>query len=763
MGSTSIRITYRPLRIGFLVPQGATELVGEAAKVNSLLWGGINNPIIPVGDDADRVKGLVNTFSVDALFSLDDSIDLDRFYDKYSQIRYHQMIGLLPFGKEEWQSRGDDSHCLDILSAMNHIWSERTHAWPQEKEGRHVCLRWDSKDPERTVFEVLFGAFPREESLFERHLMRILHSSAVALSLQDAIPDTVIDRQPLISLTSYLLRYNAHQRSSPSLYLGRANDFGDLVTFWNLRAAGLPLFFCNVANMERWGSVTRSFLRRCDRAHVKSDWERTGVIAYCNSLSGTEIDAFRQWLDCEVETHIHDLSKHQRLSPDFPIEPTVPFLQEEATLAVVETKERRYRMSGPLPSPRFLDANDLRASAQRFVAVLSPTTEFEYPFHTIKVPFLRDLVEDFGRTMLVDPFESTMQKEGIGRIVCRVRQTIDIYPLPYSALVLKIIGRSGIDAKPSQPGVLATTMLQQLGGMHEMWAFKIRGVRRLTKAFKADESFNKEVAKRHIADQGSYKKYAFFLDRTRTTPEYLFSHLVERGLLRAGLEFKCDNCRLSNWLPLDRIGDMWTCQYCGESQQTARLLCGSSGKWRFRRSGLLGKDNNQEGAIPVLLAALVFESLFTDPGMVWVPGLKLAKDNEINCEIDLCVLQYGRHEQASWSLQSRLEIGIAECKDEGGEITEQDVSNLVSIHRQFDQKEIRSYLILSKTADNFTPAELDRFRALKHEQIPLILLTNLELEASYPYIDARGEAPSTPMTLEEMSWISDRRYLQKGE
>jgi hypothetical protein len=260
MGSTSIRVSYRPLRIGFLVPEGAVELAAEAARINSLLWGGMNNPIVPVGNDPDQVKAFISAFTVDTIFSLDDSIDLDRLYGKYSQIRHHQMIGSLDFRDEGWQSRGEDSRCLDILSAMRHIWGARSHAWPPDKEGKHAHVCWSRDDPECAVFEVLFGAFPREESLFEQDFKRVLHSSTIVLSPGETIPDTVIDKRPLVTLTSYLLQYNERGDRSPSLYLGRAGDFGELVTFWNLRAGGRRVFFCNVRNMERWASGSRRIL-----------------------------------------------------------------------------------------------------------------------------------------------------------------------------------------------------------------------------------------------------------------------------------------------------------------------------------------------------------------------------------------------------------------------------------------------------------------------------------------------------------------------
>jgi len=760
MGSTTVRVSYRPLRIGFLVPEGAIELAVEAAKINSLLWGGMNNPIIPVGNDPDQVKGLIDTFSIDTIFCLDESIDLDRFYDTYSQIRHHQMVGYLDFRKEAWQSHGDDPHCLDILSALNHVWGERTHAWPPEKEGRHAQICWSRDDPEHAVFALLFGAFPREESVFEQRFKKVLHSSTISLSSHEVIPDEVIDKRPPISFTSYLLRYDAYESRSTSLYLGRASNFRDLVTFWNLRAAGVPVFFCNIDNMDRWASVGQACLRRFGRGVGKAEGQQIGLTAYCDGLGESKIDVFRQSLNGGAKLHIHDLGKHKAARTDFCVEPITPFLQEETVLAVVEDRESDYRMSCPLPAPTFLDTNDLRASTQHFVAIFSPTTEFEYPLHTIKVPFLRDLAEDFGRTLFVSPFESTMQSDGVGRIISRLRQTINIRPVAYSALVNSVLGRSGIHAEPSQPGVLVMAMLQQLGGMHDAWVFKVRGVRKLIKAFRADECFDKQVAKTYICDQGTYKKYKLFVDPNRTRPDALFDHLLEKGLLRPGLDFKCGNCRLSNWLPLDRIREAWTCEYCGENQRTAVFLSDSKkGRWRFRKSGLLGKDNNQEGAIPVLLSLLVFESLFTEPGMVWAPGLKLTRGEEINCEVDLCILQYARHEQASWSLQSKLEVGIGECKDEGGEITDQDIHNMISIYKQVNRKEIRCYLICSKTADNFTPAELNRFKALKNDRIPLILLTNSELEAYYPYMDAGKDASPPPTTLQTMSWISDRKYL----
>lgn len=755
MGSTSIHVSYRPLRIGFLVPEGATDLIAEAAKINSLLWGGIYNPIIPVGADPDQVRRLISTFTVDTVFCLDDSIDLSRFCSEHDQRRYQTFNRRLGLRAEAWQSQGTGSYCLDILSAMNHVWGKFTHAWPAEREGKHVKLSWSEDDPERMLFTVLFGAFPQKESAFEHAFAKTLRSSEVFFSPQNLIPQVVVEKRPLISVSAYLLQDDRRTRLSGSLYLGRAECFEDLVFFWNLRAAGVPLFFCNCSKIDRWASAIQAYLRQHDIGAPNKRQVRGGIAAYCNGLAEEYVDAFRRSVDCPPKLHICDLRK------GIETEPAIPRFQTETVLASVDNRAGSFHVSLALPPPCFLDTGDRRADVQHFVAIFSPTTEFEFPFHTIRVPFLGELTSEFGGKMLIDPFASTVQDDGIGRVVSRIHQTIHIRPLHYSSIVGAILRHRGIGASPSQPGLLVMSLLQQLGGMNNMWPLKIRGVRKLIKEFRVDQSFSRCDAVRCISDGGTYKNYKFFVDPRRTEPGQLLKFLVEHGLLMPGLDFTCGNYGLSNWLPLNRIDQTWDCEYCGQRQQTAPFLTQASGKWKFRKSGLLGKDNNQEGAIPVLLSLSVFESLLDAPGLAWAPAMKLDRSDEIDCEVDFCILQYANHSEGSWSVQSRAEIGIAECKDEGNKIDDRDIANMVSVYSRLNSLDLRCYLIFSRTTDSFTSAEIDRFRTLKEKKIPVILLTNSELESDQAYEDIPSDA-CLPVanTLQTISWRSDRKYLE---
>ena len=91
-----------------------------------------------------------------------------------------------------------------------------------------------------------------------------------------------------------------------------------------------------------------------------------------------------------------------------------------------------------------------------------------------------------------------------------------------------------------------------------------------------------------------------FVEGTELTSNSAFDYLLKKGTLRAGLELICPNCNLDFWLALEALGHKVVCEYCGETFDSAPQLK-DRGDWRFRRSGLFGKDNHQEGAIPVVL------------------------------------------------------------------------------------------------------------------------------------------------------------------
>ena len=109
-------------------------------------------------------------------------------------------------------------------------------------------------------------------------------------------------------------------------------------------------------------------------------------------------------------------------------------------------------------------------------------------------------------------------------------------------------------------------------------------------------------------------------------------------------------------------------------------------------------------------------------------SLNIRSNKGIDCEIDFLMLNLGPKFG-----EQKIEIAIGECKDIGGEIDDKDISNLKRIKEMIEQSGITCYLVLSKTADSFSAAEISRFKKLVSEGVKIILFTNSELEPYEPY------------------------------
>src|SRR6266851_4020774 len=82
MATNSIRIRYRPLRLGWCVREGNWEDLRKALRLAHTLWGGVFNPILSLGDPA-RAAQLVRLYQVDALFAAEEDGQLTAFIERF--------------------------------------------------------------------------------------------------------------------------------------------------------------------------------------------------------------------------------------------------------------------------------------------------------------------------------------------------------------------------------------------------------------------------------------------------------------------------------------------------------------------------------------------------------------------------------------------------------------------------------------------------------------------------------------------------------
>lgn len=763
----------RPLRVGFLVRAGNVDDVVKAAGINTMLAGGVFNPLIPVPTQSDMAERLIHHFNVDVLTAVEQDQELETFRGKYPFLSIPFKGGGELF-MEDWETQKNVPVCLDSLNIIDNVWETELKHKPDGFQSSCSLLRWQDADEARNLFAVSFGFFPSSFNLredFEQAFLKGLRAREVALHPDATVdPSAAADINPLratsLGLAGYGGAYLVTDLSNGNgIYVGDANSFDDLVAFWNLRAAGLRVEFLPQNFPDRFEQFINAHLQRLDQHQTQpSNVEDWITVHYGAGDSSSVEEKFRRLHEKHERAQeflkpfrttkrlllyeYDDWTWHERN-----LKPVVFYLDRSEALANVERKYERYAVTINLQMKPVGGGRRRRVEKQYLVASVQTLGEFAYEEHTLNLPFIRQLNDFYGMEVAFDPWKVRVEEGGLGVVVDATDNHVTLFPVYQEKLLRRVLAYAGIQAELSQAGLITKRITERIGGLENGRIFKIRGVRQLIHELKTDENVSKGDMTRKIWANGQFQSHRDLYSRTGT--DGVFESLLKKEIFRAGLELICDHCKLRNWLSLREIDDVWTCSYCGHAGQTS-LHLKDRGDWRFRKSGLFSKDNNQEGAIPVILTLMQFIQVLSIHRLIYTPSMNLKTDS-VSCETDFCVMHHG-----SWR---GIEIGVGECKSEKGKVTRDDVENLAAVRENLIAKGLHCYLIFSKTADSFEPEEVEYFRGLKERKIPYILFLNKELEPRRPYDKyTQDQLPNKyASSLEEMARNSAHVYTPDEE
>jgi hypothetical protein len=759
MPTTLVSTSYRPVKIGFVVREDSIDDLVTAAGINTLLCGGVFNPFIPIPTSPRLAENLIKLFKIDVLYPVNKSADIVAFLEKHSYLRSPNSITEEEVFYKESRTQKQKLAYLDCINLIEYFWERDFKHKRKKYKSAGALVTWDQADPLKDLFALSFGYFPTTYDLFDdftNAFLKGLRAKTVEVAANAPLPFDLIDAVYPMQFTASELGIYGGPLSRNGIYVGDETDFYDLYTFWNLRATGSQIQFVPKNHTERFEQFIKTHLANLDAmpnhpsniddmisVHYRRDDFLTPINQEVVEIAKQfEVKKPFMFSACS-ETSWNGLNLRVA---DY------DFGRDSAT-ASVDQSSGSYKVEFNLQEkPPVVKNAGADLSGQNVVFSIHPYTEsFNYPNHTLKPPFLQDLNEFYSRQISgMDPWKLRVQREGVGIIISANEKYETLYPISHQDLIQGVFKYAGIDAKLSKAGRLALRIIEKFPRFAGVGGFvlRVRGVRDLLQKLKADESINRVEAKKRIWAGGQFNQY----QKEWRDANQVFDHLLDKGFFRAGLELQCDHCTLKSWLSLREIDDFWTCTYCGNQAQTSPQLKGR-GDWKFRKSGLFSKANNQEGAVPVILTLLKLYDMFGSRHFIWTPSLDLILDSKKKCEIDLCVMQY--------EIGRAIELGIAECKSERGEITREDVDNLKLVRDRFKDTDIEGFLIFSKTADQFSPDEMSLFRELAKQQIPCVLLLNRELERQRldDYRDKQLPRPYAH-TLRDMSINSFHRYLK---
>ena len=139
---------------------------------------------------------------------------------------------------------------------------------------------WEDEDPLSLVLLAMVGRYPRPTSSvpdYEEMLGRILGTERLVLGRNDPVPADIRRRLTPSRLTAVDL--DADERGPDNgVYVGDADNFEDLVNFWNIRAAGAGLVFYDPRHATRLTPLLDSH-RRWLASVPARPWQRDGAIS----------------------------------------------------------------------------------------------------------------------------------------------------------------------------------------------------------------------------------------------------------------------------------------------------------------------------------------------------------------------------------------------------------------------------------------------------------------------------------------------------
>ncbi len=755
MATNSVRVRYRPLRLGWCVREGNWDDLRSVLRYAHAFWGGAYGPILSVGTGASaEADQIVRLYQVDALFPAVEDLQLKAFVDRFPHLRWPAIQRKLFIGGSG--GRGLATF-LDVYQPARTIYEEHIDG-KQQPTLTATLYEWAAEDPLKDVFLAEFGTYPPREEInldYGGMLERNLKGTRVALPIDGPVPaDAYKKLTPSALSRADLWRDRSPNWDYPGLYIGDATDFADVVNYWNLRAASVKVLFFDPAHEARLGEMARAYLkvlmeRPRETGHFKdfSIWLKRG----------REVD-FKPFEELQAKGYGH-VEIGDGLLNGLNLKPPLMYIDDVRILASRSEDDGVPSLTFELREKPFHTGHEVHT--QHYVASIDPSAFGEDEQVTFSYPFLPELNDFYRReaSMLADGVRS--ERDGIGIITDVGRGSLTIRALRQRSLITNIFGVLGMKAQVSEAGRIASRLIQQMGGLQGCRAFKISGVRALIEKYKPFQSFTRGCAIQTIREVDpvtqvvNFDRYeSLFIDAEQVTPQRVFDYLAKKNVFRVGLKFTCPNCELEFWTSLDDVTTEVTCEYCGQRFNVTTQL--KDRDWAYRRSGLFGREDHQQGAIPVALTLQQLDTVLHCGDAVFVTSMTIESPAGAftPCETDFVMIS------DKGFFDGSLGIAIGECKGRY-EITKQDVKNLSQVADAFPKDRIAPFVIFSKTIP-FTPEEIARCRAAQPAgRRRIILLSDRELEPYFVYERAAREfeIDSTAVSLQDLADTTHALYF----
>ena len=728
MADGKAQIRVRPLRLAFLVGSGDTSGLREAIRINSSMWGGANNPIVPVfhrppvsrsrqiSSARFSAKQVVSGYLAE--FDPDFVVPIGSVSTKKFEIGHREVVQakdlLRDFAAEVTPSYGLGFHdLLHDLVQKSFQYVRRDDAkivlpTIPKAYGNFLASVFGEVEP-----QILLDIQDRYASVIDFSQTASIEVIPKLLEYSNLFPSRITSRHLVVP------------RRDALVFLCDAKSNLDILDYWNLRAAGnnvLPFPIQAITN-QQYVSAVKAFIRENHvKDHPSHNFFRRATIQYSRTIDEGVAEKVVQSLRAKIP---HDVDANFFVQPSFLFEWPSSYIREARRTG------RPFSYEEDVPISSATKAVELRTFDPKFPMSRATgnarwANDFSFRFYGDK-ELLADTV----------PYASKEMSNALGRVgyhhwrfslsgptfLADHEKSMVYLEVPKAeVVVIEWLKERGWSVVLSGPGQLAKQLFFRVGGR---WGLSLLAseplLRFLSDSARSDRGKNYDAMKAILSKGSQRMGWA-------ASPDRFLKRLVDARVLRLGVEVKCSVCERFNWKELADLDYELTCRYCVSKFHIPQASPRTDIEWTYRPIEPFNIENFAQGSYAVLLAYRFF---CEDSGVGVTPLFSYeAKKGKLKLEADISML----YQPNTWGSSERNEISVVHVECKSYNLFEaRDINRMRALGKEFPG----ATLVFATLKSKLKPTEKQMLRDFanaqrrkRQERKPychVMVLTGLEL------------------------------------
>lgn len=719
----------RPVRIAFLVDPKDKGTVQKAIHINSLLWGGMFNPLIPCykrlpkiwaghktkGETASSIiKGYIKGFDPDFFVNLSAYNAAQLGIEDEKTI---QAEDLLKSFREDFAPTVG----VGIFEVLNQfIYDELRFI----RKDTVDFIKPNIAGPHELFLSSIYGDLGEFEDHFYNNYLHNFEAKEENISIQNYLE---FAKQRYMFSRRLGAEYLEQRLRGSYLFYLNTSSVLDVIDYWNLRAAGFNVIPIpkQAENEEPVKKQAENFIENSywPYRHNKDIYHHASIIK-SRSTKEDNLKRFSKSLNIKKPENDKEYKfSVQHLYPRIwnewarrnAQENIIPAYSKERDIDLLDGQnEFRIRVLDPE-----IDIFYANTSGPRFVNEIDSRIYGHDELLAQAIPLGGDnLSRVIGKYSLR---EWRISKTGPVYQSNHTNWSISYEP-PLAEPVMKAwFKEQGWDVKLSPSGKIAKQMIKQLGGI---WGIASLQHENLIKLFQ-------DLNNKNFVSENDFKGRITRIvneDDVWITRDQFILNLLEKNIIKLGVQIICPTCTQKTWYSLEGLSNEVQCSSCLNDYKIQSIGLDQK-QWAYKATGTFGLPKQAYGAYSVLLT---LHALTRDRHEKVTPILSFdAKKGNKEIEADLCLFT-----EKEFRDETTQELVFAECKTYN-KFEKKDIDRMKTLAKEFPG----SVLVLATMRKNLTNAEKRMIKPLvnsgrrhwKSEQTynPVIILTGTELFSTH--------------------------------